>query len=281
MDTGAISSGGREVFTQKESFLSLVNLIAGNLANGNHEQSELIAMMGVHAADTIFKFSESPIETSLWTSAFAASLKCGNLIEFWAPPPADVDFTEARRDKCLWIDGICTCYLIYLSHPDRNNLTFGEFARWKEPDRPDEELKQWEVYAFMAFQAGTMFRPTVVLNPSMRLAGRTIRPDGVCFVPAYPDNCVIFECDGFEFHSSRESFTQDRERDRLISADLGIEVRRYSGHEIYRNPLDCGMDVAHFLQAKLGNSAKLKKKWMSRKTALIRRETAKAALGAD
>lgn len=54
---------------------------------------------------------------------------------------------------------------------------------------------------------------------------------------------LIVECDGHDFHErTKEQATRDRERDR--SAQMaGTEIFRFTGSELWRNPLGCAEQV--------------------------------------
>lgn len=65
-----------------------------------------------------------------------------------------------------------------------------------------------------------------------------IRVDAVAWL-RHP---LVIECDGFEFHSDRESFSRDRKRDRILGEE-GFRVVRYSGQEIHNDPVATGLDL--------------------------------------
>lgn len=78
------------------------------------------------------------------------------------------------------------------------------------------------------------------------LGNRSIRPDLLFWIPNAPDFRVVVECDGFAYHSSKESFTRDRKRDRALAA-RGYEVLRFSGAEIFHNPVEVSTELANHL----------------------------------
>jgi len=82
--------------------------------------------------------------------------------------------------------------------------------------------------------------------PAFKVGRRAIRADLLVFVPSRPDFRVAVECDGFQFHSSKQSFISDRKRDRLLKAN-GYDVLRYSGSEIYNDPIESAKDLARYL----------------------------------
>lgn len=54
---------------------------------------------------------------------------------------------------------------------------------------------------------------------------------------------IVVECDGHEFHErTKEQAARDKSRDRRL-AELGYTVLRFTGSEIYRNPLACASQV--------------------------------------
>lgn len=57
------------------------------------------------------------------------------------------------------------------------------------------------------------------------------------------DRKVVVECDGHEFHErTKEQAAHDRKRDRELQAD-GYLVLRYTGSEIWRDPVGCAADI--------------------------------------
>lgn len=82
--------------------------------------------------------------------------------------------------------------------------------------------------------------PNVIAN------GKVIRPDIYFWIPARPDINVVVECDGFAFHSDKETFTRDRQRDRALKAK-GYDVFRFSGSEIFNDPVNSAHELATYL----------------------------------
>lgn len=82
------------------------------------------------------------------------------------------------------------------------------------------------------------------LQPKLEIDGLgNIRPDAIAWSKDAFCAGVVIECDGYEFHSSKESFISDRKRDRALQ-DYGFQVRRYSGSEIVADPLGVGIELA-------------------------------------
>lgn len=98
--------------------------------------------------------------------------------------------------------------------------------------------------------------------PGMGARGKALRLDGLVYVPDRPDLLVAIECDGYEWHSNKESFTGDRVRDRALRK-YGIQVLRFSGHEIHRDPAVASADLYDQLVA-LRKGASRPRRWASR-----------------
>lgn len=57
---------------------------------------------------------------------------------------------------------------------------------------------------------------------------------------------LIVECDGYKWH--KERFTEDRRRDRAFTS-AGFETLRFSGTEIYNEPMACALElVKHIIE---------------------------------
>lgn len=54
---------------------------------------------------------------------------------------------------------------------------------------------------------------------------------------------LVVECDGHAFHErTKEQAAKDRSRDRRLQ-DAGYRIHRYTGHELYKDPLGCVSDT--------------------------------------
>jgi len=82
--------------------------------------------------------------------------------------------------------------------------------------------------------------------PDLEVEGRGVRPDVLIWVPSDDSVRIVVECDGFQHHSEKGVFIHDRKRDRALKAK-GYEVLRYSGTEIYSDPVAASMDLADYL----------------------------------
>lgn len=81
---------------------------------------------------------------------------------------------------------------------------------------------------------------------NLRGDGKEIRPDIYFWIPSRPEINIIVECDGFSYHSDKDAFKNDRQRDRIFKS-LGYDVLRFSGSEIYADPVHTPYELAKFL----------------------------------
>lgn len=77
---------------------------------------------------------------------------------------------------------------------------------------------------------------------------KTIRPDLYFWIPSKRKINIIVECDGFKHHKGRKSFITDRKRDRALQSK-GFQVLRYSGTEIFVDPVGSASDLIEFLDS--------------------------------
>jgi hypothetical protein len=88
--------------------------------------------------------------------------------------------------------------------------------------------------------------------PDIKIDGKGIRPDIYFWIPSRPDINIIVECDGFAYHSDKQRFKADRQRDRALKA-LGYDVFRFSGSEIYNDPINAPYELATYLWRRSGD----------------------------
>ena len=72
------------------------------------------------------------------------------------------------------------------------------------------------------------------------------RVDLLFWVPSRRACPLVVECDGYEFHRNKTRFNKDRRRDRDLKL-LGLDVVRFSGTEIYKDPVKAAVDLEDYL----------------------------------
>ena len=58
---------------------------------------------------------------------------------------------------------------------------------------------------------------------------------------------LIIECDGFAYHKDKQTFENDRQRDRLFLYE-NYKTMRFAGSEIIKNPINCAIELTDFLR---------------------------------
>lgn len=62
---------------------------------------------------------------------------------------------------------------------------------------------------------------------------------------------IVIECDGYEFHQkTKQQVKHDNEREMRIKL-LGYDVLRFSGTQIYENPMKCANDIIDYAITKI------------------------------
>lgn len=62
---------------------------------------------------------------------------------------------------------------------------------------------------------------------------------------------LIIECDGYEFHQkTRQQVQKDNEREYDLKM-AGYEILRFSGSQIYNEPLKCAEDTYNYIMKKI------------------------------
>lgn len=61
---------------------------------------------------------------------------------------------------------------------------------------------------------------------------------------------LIIECDGHDFHSTKEQIKHDNERD-MAFRKAGYEVIHFSGSQIYENPFKCANETIDYILSKI------------------------------
>lgn len=129
----------------------------------------------------------------------------------------------------------------YYKHLD-TLLSAGEITKEVYDDLKMEYIYVHWIGWYHAFQL--LLQPKF---PDIKVEGRSIRPDIYIWRLDRNDLNIIVECDGYQHHSDKGSFTHDRRRDRALKK-MGFEVLRYSGSEIYQDPINTAYELFDYLQ---------------------------------
>lgn len=119
---------------------------------------------------------------------------------------------------------------------DRLMIAIGDLADWQVQRRPFTTFEDAKSRAEWIIHGRQL-----LIVPQCRV-GR-YRLDLAVFARRNATWCKIkavgIECDGWEYHSSPEQIARDAERDAKIRAATGVEIFRFTGRSIMREPVAC------------------------------------------
>lgn len=90
----------------------------------------------------------------------------------------------------------------------------------------------------------------------IKIKDKTYYPDFLFEYDEYVNNYntdskIIIECDGYEFHQkTKEQVQRDNEREYDLKM-AGYEILRFSGTQIYKNPIKCAEDTYNYIISKI------------------------------
>ncbi len=206
----------------------------------------VIEMMGSRNLETVFEYSESPIEKIFLNSIVFGFLRNGALDLLVGGPVQDFEaYKESVRGECSGFVKWIAEYIEHTGDKSLRNLEEHMKQMFEDGRMPEaayvtglEMLGGRLVYFFNAFH--------LMLQPTMRVGSKKIRPDIAICVPADDTVRIIVECDGFKFHGGQATFESDRVRDRALAAK-NYKVMRFSGAEICKDPLKAGKELVQYL----------------------------------
>ena len=257
----------REVLLDSRQFLDLATHFIDKAVSecGPDEQFKKFYKLSVQAvteenAEEVKALAGSPIERIFLNSLVLSFIKSDGLGLLVHPTFRDTpaEIAEFREE---------------LRH-------FKDFVQWFSENQPsdtmenflDEELRrgamtQDERYRLARLIFRYRFIPLdrsyqMTLQPrfsDVKVGGKTIRPDIYFWIPSRPEINIVVECDGFAYHSDKETYKSDRQRDRALKS-AGYDVLRFSGSEIVADPVNSPFELASYLwaRAKEGNDTSRK-----------------------
>lgn len=185
--------------------------------------------------DVVFDVAQSEIE-----KIFLNSLVMGFAIH----DPLGLVIQGPRKDAPSWASNLQEAFAV-VRQMRKEGKDLKGYCDWLEQngDLDKEEIDRWRSLVIVEPFWGDAFHVIPQAGfPELKVGKRGIRTDMMIFAPMHPDVRIIVECDGYEWHSNKETFSSDRQRDRLL-ASKGYEVMRYSGSEICGNPVICAGEL--------------------------------------
>ncbi len=247
----------RENLSQREKTLQLVDFFVRKAIEAEQqevrseaqENNGFIDFYRTHLEATakmnvksIYALAESPIELIFLNSLHLCFVKAAAF---------NVQFEESANDHLEFMESYAAYYRSIdqrfeeFRHRHEGATVAGFVRKAREiyadteghPMPPDVRV---DLEGYLAF-ARTFFHNDYRLTlqaslPTIKQDGRGMRPDLFIWVPADPNFKIAVECDGYRYHSNPPAFTRDRQRDRILHSH-GIDVLRFSGHEIHHDPI--------------------------------------------
>lgn len=205
----------------------------------------------LHNTDNVFKYCESPIEKIFLNSFMLLFLKNRMPCLFITKPFDDTENEiKYHRDYYKNIDNFIESYKNVTGDSE---LTF--FYERLQDKRKKGEITEDQAEDVLMYQSLTKrfefdsyhITPQAFF-PKFKVDNKSIRADFYIWVPNDPSVKIIVECDGFQFHNSKTRFVNDKKRDRLFQLN-GYRVVRYSGSEIWQDPIKVSSDMFDILEA--------------------------------
>lgn len=200
-------------------------------------------------SDIVNSFQESPIEKLFLRSLILGIVKNDPLFmvvhQLGDDAEADLEsYREYYRKFCELLD--------FWESDKSLDMTIDEYLDM-ELDKGKMSIDERKYLRILTFRYHLMDMHDSIhltLQPkfaSIIIDGKSIRPDLYFWHPSRKNFGLIVECDGFEYHSSKEMFSKDRKRDRTLQL-RGYKVLRFSGQEIYNAPVSVAAEILDTLQ---------------------------------
>jgi hypothetical protein len=195
----------------------------------------------------IYTHAASPIE-KLFLIALQMFYGGRNPLRLVFTPPIDVEVFQ-RGIQANYVHAV----KMWESYQQESNGgSIYDFRQELEqiPDINETDIATVLRYVVMYHLVGAYNQYHVTLQPvlnNIKVNGKGIRPDLYVWIPSDPNFKLIVECDGFQHHSSKKSFSSDRQRDRVLQTK-GYRVFRFSGQEIYHDPASKAVELAEYLE---------------------------------
>lgn len=197
--------------------------------------------------------SESPLERVFMLALMMGVLKWDPLSFVWTKP-CDFDIAEAL-DVYREHHGLALQAIGVYKESTGNESVWPMIERieleMKNEDSDEREAARVMFFHVMEHALGLSRAFHITMQPKFKkilVDGRTFRADALVWIPSDPDYKVILECDGYDYHADKPRFTTDRRRDRVLAMN-GYKVMRFSGAEVFENPIATAVEAFDFLSS--------------------------------
>lgn len=160
---------------------------------------------------------------------------------------------EKLPDKCK--DLFFECFdpmseIHGLYYPNLHCLTVMREFDYSECKSPIEKIFffTWDLVTTRYFYDGIYVYPQYEINVN----NKQFFADFMIFSENYKNDVkIIVECDGYDYHSSKEQIKKDNERD-IILKTAGYDVVRFTGSQIFNDPIKCVEETMKLVLTKSG-----------------------------
>lgn len=209
------------------------------------------------AIDFVYKYSESEIE-KLFVNSLIICFMFGDPLRLKFEPPKENGFEEIQKIR-EHLKFMLDVDKQYFEETGNTDGWFQYIKHLLDEGEISEDQYNFHFYGYtLTHKLGYYNALYVTLQasfPEIKIDGKSIRPDIFIWRPSDENFNLIIECDGFKFHSEKTSFISDRKRDRHLRS-LSFDVLRFSGSEIYKDPVGMGKELYEYLQKLSAKSPK-------------------------
>ncbi|PKN19406.1 MAG: hypothetical protein CVU71_07830 [Deltaproteobacteria bacterium HGW-Deltaproteobacteria-6] len=202
------------------------------------------------SVETIIQMSGSPIER-----IFLGSLLLGSIKWF----PYGIVIHQTYKDTNSELTEFRDYLDKFFEFIEWYKMKFGSFSaideylneqvKSKKMDKAERDFINRLMFRYVYLSLKDSWHMTLQPKfPDIIINGRSIRPDLLLWMPSDTTRKYIVECDGYEFHSNKDTFISDRARDRETQR-LGYSTLRFSGSEIVKNVSGVATEVLHMLES--------------------------------
>jgi len=187
----------------------------------------------------VFSHCQSPIERIFLNSLILLFIKNRFTCLHFTKPTTNVE--EAINIKRKVYEAIIRLIEDYKEQTgDTEMINFYEALekRKAKGQFTEDEIEEIKMYYSIVqrFEWNSLHVTPQAGLSKLKVNGKNIRVDFCIWVPGNPSVKIVVECDGFQFHSNKQTFENDRARDRLLQMN-GYRVIRFSGTEINQDPV--------------------------------------------
>ena len=253
----------RESLQDKEKTLQLVSVSIEKILErhkvewANHKNADrMIEILATalnsfypQAINFVYDYSESEIE-KLFINSFIICFLFGDPLRLKFEPAKKQGFDEIQKTR-QYLKLMLEINKKHLEETGEKDGWFWYIDYLLENGEIDNEQHEFHFYDYIFTHGMNYYNAFYVTLqtsfPDIRIDGKSIRPDMFIWKPSDEKFNLMVECDGFQFHSSKDSFISDRKRDRHLKS-LGFDVLRFSGSEIYKDPVKTAKELFEYLQ---------------------------------